>query len=532
MRAYLRLTLVQLRGLLAASGRRRTRSKPRAWPSAAVFGLTSLLIAAFSAAYSFPLAFALAGQQSADLVLILMPAVGMLVALGIGSQGAGSFVFGGRDNDLLLSLPIPRTMLAAAKLSALLAEDALVLLSVVVPAAAAYALVAATPWFYWPAIVAYGFLLGCVATTASSLIGMLLTFVASRGRGAWVNNIVAIGVLAGFVLGWTAVQNMLRDRLVADPTTLRGDLAAWLPLFAWGRDAAVDGSLPALGLLAAAGLVPLAALSWLIGRSFVTLVSALNVRRGRARSADLGALRVRTPLAALVRRESQRYFGTTIYFVNTALGLIFVALGAVYLLVTRTLPAGIEEVGAALHVSPALFAAIAATATVSLSQTTAPSISLEGHRLWLLKSSPVATKTILHAKLAFNLVLTAPVLALFALAFAVAGRPSPVEGLLVLAAPLAANLAIAVLGLIDNLRWPNLDAANDTAAVKQGASVALTLLGGFLLTAILSVLGVLVTLVAGSAAGLAAMLGLSLAVAGGLYALLRGWGVRAFETLE
>lgn len=532
MRAYVRLTLVQLRGLLASSSRRRGRSKPRVWPSAAVFGLTAAFIALISAAYSFPLAIALATEGAADLVLVLMPAVGVMIALAIGAQGAGTFVFGGRDNDLLLSLPIPRTMLAAAKLSALLAEDALVMLSVVLPAAGAYALVAPTPWFYWPAMAAYGLLLGCVSTTASALIGMLLTWVAARGRGAWVNNVAALAVLAAFVVGWTALQNGLRDRITSDPAALRSDLAAWLPLFSWGRDAALHGSLGSLGLLALSAVVPLAVLSWLVGRSFVGLVSALNVRRGRARAADLAALRVRSPLAALVRRESKRYFGTTIYFINTGLGLAFVLLGGLFLLVTGALPPGTAEASAALHLSPAVFAAVAATGTISLSQTTAPSISLEGHRLWILKSAPVRTATILDAKLAFNLVLTAPVLAVFALGFAVAARPSPLEGVLVFLAPLAANAAIAALGLVDNLRWPNLDAANDTAAVKQGASVGLTMLGGLLLAAVASILGVVVALLAGPAAGLAAMLALALAIAALLFAVLRRWGVRAFETLE
>ena len=115
MRRFFALTLVQFRGLLSTTtaGRRRARM----WPSAAAWGLLALLLLVMSAAYSFPLVSAL-GPAHAGLVLLLMPIVGGLATVLLGAQGAGTFVFGGRDNDLLLSLPIPRTTLAAAKIAA------------------------------------------------------------------------------------------------------------------------------------------------------------------------------------------------------------------------------------------------------------------------------------------------------------------------------------------------------------------------------------------------------------------------------
>ena len=116
------LTRVQLRGLLTSIGARNTRkSKVRsAWLILALFVALAVYI---SSVYSFALAAMLAPTGNADLVLMLMPALGLIFAVLMGSQAAGMFVFAGRDNDLLLALPISRLTLALAKLAAVGIEN-------------------------------------------------------------------------------------------------------------------------------------------------------------------------------------------------------------------------------------------------------------------------------------------------------------------------------------------------------------------------------------------------------------------------
>lgn len=357
MRKFWRLANVQLRGLVSSVNRRGRKTSARAWPSLVVYGLLFGLAFLLSFVYA-ALAFAERGQGASDLVLLLMPALGLLIAVGMGGQSAGSFVFGGKDIDQLLALPISPTTLAAAKLTALFAENALLMLSVTLATGLAYGLAVPAPWFLFPVLVLGALPLAGLATALSALLGMGLSWL-GRGSGSKVvSNVVAMLLMAALMLVWVGGQTVLKDSLRDNPSVVRATVSSWLPPLAWLRDAALTGSPASLGALALVGLVPGAAVTWLVGRSFVPLVSALTARRGGATVTDVVRLRARSPFAPLVRREAQRFFGTTIYFVNTGFGLLAVLAGSVYLLVVRGVPAGVLEGMRAAHFAPGLLATL------------------------------------------------------------------------------------------------------------------------------------------------------------------------------
>jgi len=68
-------------------------------------------------------------------------------------------------------------------------------------------------------------------------------------------------------------------------------------------------------------------------------------------------------------------------------------------------------------------------------------------------------------------------------------------------------------------------------AVKQGLSVVVAMFGAMILAAVAAGLGVAVSRDAGSGVGLLVTALVLFAISGGCYALLRTWGVRAFDAL-
>lgn len=530
MKLFWTLTRAQLRGLLSSVGNSNTRkTRPRsAW---LMLGLLALLALYLSGTYSFALASVLGGTGNLDLVLELMPFVGAGFTVLLGAQSAGTFVFAGRDNDLLLALPIPRLTLALAKLAAVLLENLLFMLCMVLPAGLAYALATPTPAWLWPAEVLGAALLALVTTALSVALGLVITVVNNLRQGTTIVNVLGMLLLLGFVAGSLVGQVPLMKSLEADPAPVRAWIGTWTPPLTWVRDVAVDGSLPALALLVLATVVPFAGVAWLVGRSFVALVGQATAKRGGVRKVAVSSMKARTPFVALVRRESQRFFGSSIYFLNTGFGLAMLLLGAGYLIVIRELPAGFAEVARVIHVSPAILVALAACGVASTIDTTAPSISLEGQRLWILKEAPLPTRTVLAAKVAFNVAITAPVLLVVAVVGAIVTHAAPADAALLFVLPLAFMLVIAQLGLITNLTWPNLNAPNDTIAVKQGASVLAAIFGGMGLAALTAIGGfALAPILGGSGAFWVITLGLA-ALAAGEQALIRTWGVGAFAAL-
>lgn len=530
MTLFWTLTRVQLRGLLTSIGARNTRkSKVRsAWLILALFGALAVYI---SSVYSFALAAMLAPTGNADLVLMLMPALGLIFAVLMGSQAAGMFVFAGRDNDLLLALPISRLTLALAKLAAVGIENLLIMACMLLPAGLAYSMHGVTPGWFWPVLILDAVLLALLATAASVLFGLGISVIRNLRQGTTIVNVAGMVLLLALVGGSAVAQVPLMERLTSNPGSVRAGVRTWLAPLAWVRDGAIDGSPGAIALLGLATVVPFAAVAWLVGRAFVALVSGASARRGTAVRVDLGALRTRSPFAALVRREAKRFFGTSIYFLNTGIGLAFLLVGAGYLLVVRSLPNEWWTVASVIAVTPATLAALAASGMLTTVTTTAPSISLEGQRLWIVKSAPLATSTILGAKLAFNVLLMAVGIVPFAIAAAIATRAGIADALLLVALPLAVGVLVAELGLIYNLVWTNLNAANDTIIVKQSAAVVVTLFSGMALVLLAAVAGLAMARPLGASAAFGLVTGVLALLALGGWTLIRTWGVRRFATL-
>ena len=131
--------------------------------------------------------------------------------------------------------------------------------------------------------------------------------------------------------------------------------------------------------------------------------------------------------------------------------------------------------------------------TIGLSCTTNSSISLEGNRLWILKSLPIEPKDIFKGKIITNLIITIPAAIVANIIFYI-GLKFEIKYLIlnVMISIVFAGIS-AVLGLIINLYFPKMDWTNPTTVVKQSASVMITILGLLILT--LAMIGISVALV-------------------------------------
>ncbi|MEE0932957.1 MAG: ABC transporter permease, partial [Clostridium sp.] len=125
--------------------------------------------------------------------------------------------------------------------------------------------------------------------------------------------------------------------------------------------------------------------------------------------------------------------------------------------------------------------------------TTNSSISLEGNRLWILKSLPIEPKDIFKGKIITNLIITIPAAIVANIIFYI-GLKFEIKYLIlnVMISIVFAGIS-AVLGLIINLYFPKMDWTNPTTVVKQSASVMITILGLLILT--LAMIGISVALV-------------------------------------
>ena len=423
---------------------------------------------------------------------------------------AKSQLFEAKDNELLLSMPVPPGMILLSRMAALLAMNFVLELVVALPVFVSWLQYGETCGTGITAFVVIVLALPLFSLAVSCLFAWLVSLVTSHMRNTTAVTMVisVVFMLAYFLFCFR--MNSYVTQLAANGAAIAGALGSAAPLVWLGR-AAADGSLADLGLTLLWTVLPFVLAYVLLNRSFIRIVTT---RRGQ--------VKVRYEKKAM-RASSQ----------NAGLGLVFELVLAVLAVVKR------RELLGALTAIPELYAAAAPILLLACMMVsgmvffTASSVSLEGKSYWIVRSMPVETKKVLQAKLSLsNSLAIAPAL-LMTLAAALALRLPAAETVLLLACQLLFVLLTANVGLMEDLRHCNLDWINETQAAKQGAGVLLSMLLGF---GFVVAVGALYFFLLAELMPTTAFLGLILALMAILYALTARWlmtrGVKRFETLR
>lgn len=443
---------------------------------------------------------------------------------------AKSQLFEAKDNELLLSMPVPPGMILLSRMAALLAMNFVLELVVALPVFVSWLQYGETSGTGIAAFVVIVLALPLFSLAVSCLFAWLVSLVTSHMRNTTAVTMVisVVFMLAYFLFCFR--MNSYVTQLAANGAAIAGALGSAAPLVWLGR-AAADGSLADLGLTLLWTVLPFVLAYVLLNRSFIRIVT---MRRGQVKVRyEKRAMRASSQSAALYRRELARLTSSSGYMLNAGLGLVFELVLAVLAVVKR------RELLGALTAIPELYAAAAPILLLACMMVsgmvffTASSVSLEGKSYWIVRSMPVETKKVLQAKLSLsNSLAIAPAL-LMTLAAALALRLPAAETALLLACQLLFVLLTANVGLMEDLRHCNLDWINETQAAKQGAGVLLSMLLGF---GFVVAVGALYFFLLAELMPTTAFLGLILALMAILYALTARWlmtrGVKRFETLR
>ena len=435
-------------------------------------------------------------------------------------------LYNARDNELLLSMPITPGTILISRMVFLWLMDFAMNLPVLFPAALAYhQILGLNPAAMFCQII-LALVLPCLSLALSTLAAWgvsALTRRLSRYK-TLMTMVLSIAFLGLYLYGTSQMQSLL-TMLLANASAMAGVARAAFPLYHLGLSAL--GNLTSLAFTALLCLVPLVLVWLLLKKTFLSF--ALASKTGPRRRATKGDLRTSSLSHALLKRELQRLGSSAAYMMNAGTGILMLVLITVLAWLQRSSFAPLMET---IPLSPAAIAALAAALMASMTLFTAPSVSLEGRNLWILQSMPVPATAVLAAKLRMHLLLTLPPVILCTPLLCLAFGAEPLLWLPATLLPMAAAWFIAVLGLACNLLFPKLDWLNETAAVKQGVSVLLSMLGGMLSVLAAGALGaLLLNLRLPTAAVLLAQTAFFLILALPLRLWLFRRGARRFEAL-
>lgn len=453
----------------------------------AVGGVAAMALMAFlalycSGIYSFLLAEIFAQVGLLDLLAPLMAVLACVMALVLTLGAATGFVFGGRDTDLMLTLPVPAFTVVLGKLLALYLENLVFCALWMLPTTAAYLMKssagAAHGALYCVRMVLALPFLPLLPTALALLGGWLSAFVSGRSsRKSLLQTLVSFAFLLLVMLGSFRI-NALIEQMLLHADAVRRVLHTWLLPFGLLLDA-LAGSAGALACLALVCLAPFLLLAWCIGTRYRRILSALGSHRTRS-DYRLRGVRAGSAFSALFKKECGRFFGTPVYLLNMGFGAVMLVAVSVYLLFDRTRTAMVVGALGGARAAAPLIALIVGFLAVTCN-TACVSISLEGKTLWILKEAPVRAEMLFGAKALLGALAAGvpAVLCTLLLAFGL-GVP-PLETCALALLFLCLGVFTPLFGLAVNLRYPKMDSENEAVVVKQSASCMVAVFGGMLL---------------------------------------------------
>ena len=378
-------------------------------------------------------------------------------------------LFAARDNELLLSMPIaPRHILGARMVVLLLINYALTLV-VLVPAIVIWAANVGISATGLIGFIISALLLPLLILTFTCFFAWILALISARMRNKTiVTTVLYILFLIAYFYFYMNMQSLLTE-LIQNSEQISGAFVSIYPLYAFGQ--AALGNWLHLAGFAACCIVPFAIVYAILSRGFLAVTTRRSAAKKlvyRERTLTVSGLR-----SALLKKELGRFAANGMYILNAAMGSIMTILAAVALLIYSGKLAPILTIipdGWAAGILTAVLCFLCGTDVIS-----APSISLEGKTLWLLKSLPVRPRDILLGKVNLHLVIALPS-TLIASVCCVIALPMGIAGsVAVILVPALMCVFGALLGVVMNLRFPKFDYINETAVIKNSASVALTM---------------------------------------------------------
>ena len=390
-----------------------------------------------------------------------------------------SQLYDAKDNELLLSMPVPPAFILGSRICALLLENFVYGLVVAVPAIIVWlANFPLSP----TGILAFALItlsMPFFAFAVTGIFGYLLHMILSRLRNKTIFSALFAIVFLGAYFYFYNKLNTYIQYLAANGQEVADTIAGYVKPVLWLGRAASEGNIKDLCFLL---LLFIGSFAVIYAFLSATFIKTATVKRGVAKVRYTNKpMRVSTASGAIIGKEIRKLFSSSVYLLNAGIGMVMLLIGVVYLVVKKS---DIEAMAGQMPAMGDIFAPLGALAICLLMSMTliAPvTISLEGKSLWILKSMPLKASAILSAKADTHIICTLPfgLVASAALIYVLDMQPLMIGLTVVL--PAVFSLFTAYLGVAVNLRFPKLDWVSEAQVVKRGASVMICMFGTMLL---------------------------------------------------
>ena len=445
--------------------------------------ILSLMLMGMVYSYSEGIILQLESVHMEFVLLTLFVIITSLLTLTEGVYKSGNLLFNCKDDNLLFSLPVKKsTVLFIRILKFYLFELAYNSL-IIFPTMLVYAIHVHPSATYY-LVSFFGLLLfPIIPILLSCMIGSLITFTSSKFKGKnMVQTLLTIIIVLIIMFLSFNTEKILTN--IAKNATSINDLITKL-YYPAGAYIELITSFNTLKLFefifVNVGLFLFTI--FLIGRVYFKINSSVKSIKVMKNHKNY-TIKTLKPIEALITKEFNRFFNSPVFIVNAGFGLVLHILGCGFLVLKSDIIVDmVTQIDASISleyinslIPLILFALICFTSF--LTSITSSMISLEGKSFNILKSLPLKPYTIIRTKVLAAVLIIIPCILVGNMIVFIKFQFNLIHIILITFASFILPLLTEIIGIIVNLKYPRMDAKNDTEVVKQSMSSAVSVLIG------------------------------------------------------
>ncbi len=463
----------------AVTNRNRSKNKEKGKKGAALLFVFILVYIAATFGLLFGTMFysAAMGLKGMDLDWLFFALVG-LMSFSLAFIGSvfttKSQLFEAKDNEFLLSMPIaPSAILGSRMVLLFLLNFAMVIL-VTVAAGVGWTMVHHFEPVRMLMLAVTSIAVTLLSMSLSCAIAWLLSQITSRmKKNALLTTALYFVFLGAYFFVIFNLNNYLVVLLENGEQIAAAIRSTFYPAYVMGV-AVAETDIVQLLIFVAVCALPFVVVYALLSRSFIGIVTS---KRGATRvQYKRSDIKKRSVSRALLGRELRHFGGNSVYILNSALGSVATIVAGIALIIYRdsVLPLA-EMVGTDITFGAA--AAILFFLTL-MDYVSAPSVSLEGKSLWIVRTMPVETSKVLMAKVYMHVFVVLPPALITVGCFVYVFSFGVVQTLCLLLFVTVTAVFGGFFGVVTNVNFPRLDFVNEATVVKNSASVIICAFGG------------------------------------------------------
>ena len=416
-------------------------------------------------------------------LLTLFVIITSIMTLIEGIYKSGNLLFNCKDDNLLLSLPIRKSTVLFIRVFKFYVFELLYNSVFLLPALIVYAKYVNPSGTYYLVSIIGLLLFPIIPILISCLIGTLITFVASRFKGKnLIQTVITFIIFLGIFYFSYGSEN-----IVANIAQKSSDINDFITRIYYPAGAYIElvTSFNIIKLIEFIfiNLALFAITILLIGNVYFKINS--NVKSIKTSKSNRNyRIKTLTPMRALIKKEFNRFINSPVFVTNAGFGLVLFIIGCVYITIKFD---GITEMimqsGQIVLLAQinnyfsVLFIGFICM-TCFMTSITSSMISLEGKSFSILKSLPLKPFTIIQAKVLTAILIMIPCILVGDIIVFIKFGFDILSIILTLIASVLFPLIAETIGIIVNLKYPRMDAKNDTEVVKQSMSSALSIFIG------------------------------------------------------